>query len=203
MAAIRPRRPPITAASMFRCWRTGRASREGAATWACAPRFPTSAKPSPKISAQKSVEGTSFLRLAILNQHAMRRPIMAGNWKMYKTPAETAAFFEKFRPLVADSNARRDRDLPAVRRSSCRRRSGAAARASRSAGKICIGPRKAPSPAKFPPACCAAAGCQWVIVAHSERRQYFGETEETALKKIYAALEAGLDADLLRRRAAA
>ena len=28
---------------------------------------------------------------------------MAGNWKMYKTPAETVAFFEKFRPLVADS----------------------------------------------------------------------------------------------------
>ena len=37
-----------------------------------------------------------------------------------------------------------------------------------------------------------ATGCQWVIVAHSERRQYFGETEETAFKKIGAALEAGL-----------
>ncbi len=46
-------------------------------------------------------------------------------------------------------------------------------------------------------------GCQWVIVAHSERREYFGETEETALKKICAALDAGLDAHLLRRRTAA
>jgi triosephosphate isomerase (TIM) len=31
----------------------------------------------------------------------MRRPIMAGNWKMYKTPSETTAFFEQFSPLVA------------------------------------------------------------------------------------------------------
>jgi hypothetical protein len=33
----------------------------------------------------------------------MRKPVMAGNWKMYKTPAETTAFFEKFRPLVEKS----------------------------------------------------------------------------------------------------
>jgi triosephosphate isomerase len=38
----------------------------------------------------------------------------------------------------------------------------------------------------------AAAGCRWVIVGHSERRQYFGETDETVLKKTAAALEAGL-----------
>jgi triosephosphate isomerase len=33
----------------------------------------------------------------------MRKPLMAGNWKMYKTPADTTAFFEKFLPLVAAS----------------------------------------------------------------------------------------------------
>ena len=33
----------------------------------------------------------------------MRKPVIAGNWKMYKTPAETTAFFEKFLPLVASS----------------------------------------------------------------------------------------------------
>ncbi len=37
-----------------------------------------------------------------------------------------------------------------------------------------------------------AAGCRWVLIAHSERRQYFGETNETAAKKITAALDAGL-----------
>jgi triosephosphate isomerase len=38
----------------------------------------------------------------------------------------------------------------------------------------------------------AAAGCQWVIVGHSERRQYFGETDETVFKKTVAALDAEL-----------
>ena len=38
----------------------------------------------------------------------------------------------------------------------------------------------------------AAAGCRWVIVGHSERRQYFGETDESVFKKTVAALEAGL-----------
>ena len=39
---------------------------------------------------------------------------MAGNWKMYKTPADTRHFFEKFRPLVENTDASRDRDLPAL-----------------------------------------------------------------------------------------
>ena len=33
----------------------------------------------------------------------MRRPVIAGNWKMYKTQAETRAFFEAFKPLVANA----------------------------------------------------------------------------------------------------
>ena len=37
-----------------------------------------------------------------------------------------------------------------------------------------------------------AAGCRWVIVGHSERRQYFGETDESVFKKTAAAIEAGL-----------
>jgi triosephosphate isomerase len=37
-----------------------------------------------------------------------------------------------------------------------------------------------------------ALGCQWVIVGHSERRQYFGETDETVFKKTAASIEAGL-----------
>jgi triosephosphate isomerase len=38
----------------------------------------------------------------------------------------------------------------------------------------------------------AAIGCRWVIVGHSERRQYFGETDESVFKKTVAALDAGL-----------
>ena len=38
----------------------------------------------------------------------------------------------------------------------------------------------------------AAVGCKWVIIGHSERRQYFGETDETVYKKTVAAIDAGL-----------
>ena len=38
----------------------------------------------------------------------------------------------------------------------------------------------------------AAIGCRWVIIGHSERRQYFGETDDTVLKKTVAAIDAGL-----------
>ena len=57
-------------------------------------------------------KGTSFLPADL-----MRKPVMAGNWKMYKTPAETTAFFEKFRPLVEKRRALRDRDLSALHES--------------------------------------------------------------------------------------
>src|SRR5580704_3622488 len=121
----------------------------------------------------------------------MRRPIMAGNWKMYKTPAETVAFFENFRPLVANTTRAEIVicppfiNLPAAAESSrgTRIQIGAQnlywAKEGAFTGEVSAGMIR-------------ATGCQWVIVAHSERREYFGETEETALKKIGAALEAGL-----------
>jgi triosephosphate isomerase (TIM) len=121
----------------------------------------------------------------------MRRPIMAGNWKMYKTPAETVSFFEKFRPLVADATHAEIVicppfvNLPAAATGSegTRIQIGAQnmywAAEGAFTGEVSAGMLR-------------ATGCQWVIVAHSERREYFGETEATALKKVGAALKAGL-----------
>ena len=110
---------------------------------------------------------------------------------MYKTPSETAAFFEKFRPLVADSAHAEIVicppfvDIPAAAEAaqSTRIQIGAQnlywAKEGAFTGEVSAGMLR-------------DSGCQWVIVAHSERREYFHETEETALKKIGAALEAGL-----------
>src|ERR1700733_1058089 len=189
MAATRPRRLPITAANTFRCSSTGRASRK-ASIWACVPRFPISAKQWPKISAQPSAkEPASCIRYP--RQHPMRRPIMAGNWKMYKTPSETVAFFAGFRPLVADATHAEIVicppfvNLPAAAEAAqgTRIQIGAQnmhwAKEGAFTGEVSAGMLR-------------ATGCQWVIVAHSERREYFGETEQTALRKICAALEAGL-----------
>jgi triosephosphate isomerase len=121
----------------------------------------------------------------------MRRPIVAGNWKMYKTPSETLAFFENFRPLVADARHAEIVICPPFVNLP------AAAEASRGT-RIQIGAQNlywAPEGAftgEVSAGMLRATGCQWVIVAHSERREYFGETEESALKKVHAALEAGL-----------
>ena len=121
----------------------------------------------------------------------MRRPIMAGNWKMYKTPSETASFFESFRPLVANSK-RCDIvicppfvDLPAA--VECARGTNIAI-----GGQDLHWAKEGAYTGEVSAAMLLGAGCQWVIVAHSERREYFGETEETALKKLCSALEAGL-----------
>jgi triosephosphate isomerase len=116
---------------------------------------------------------------------------MAGNWKMYKTPAETTAFFEKFRPLTATaahceivicpSFTSLTAAVDATRGSNIRVGAQNIAWAKEGAftGEI-SGPML------------QAAGATHAIVGHSERRQYFCETDETVLKRTQAALEFGL-----------
>jgi triosephosphate isomerase len=116
---------------------------------------------------------------------------MAGNWKMYKTPAETTAFFEKFRPLVANSGhcevvicppfTNLAAAVDAVRNTNIRVGAQNVAWAKEGAftGEV-SGPM------------ITAVGATHAIIGHSERRQYFGETDETVLKRTQAALEFGL-----------
>jgi len=116
---------------------------------------------------------------------------MAGNWKMYKTPAETIQFFEKFRPLVEKSSHCEVVICPpftnlaaavgAVKGSNIRIGAQNVAWAKEGAftGEI-SGPML------------QAVGATHAIIGHSERRQYFGETDETVLKRTQGALEFGL-----------
>ena len=116
---------------------------------------------------------------------------MAGNWKMFKTPAETLAFFEKFRPLAGNAEhcevviCPPFTDLAAAVKAvdGSRIQIGAQnlhwAKDGAYTGEISAGMIK-------------ASGCSHVIIGHSERRQYFGETDESVLKKTVAALDAGL-----------
>jgi triosephosphate isomerase len=122
----------------------------------------------------------------------MRKPVMAGNWKMHKTSSETAEFLREFAPLVTAAQGRCEVvvcapfvNLPA------------AVDAARGTN-IEIGAqdvfwlKEGAYTGEVSAPMLAAAGCMWVIVGHSERRQYFGETDESVLKKTVAALEAGL-----------
>lgn len=116
---------------------------------------------------------------------------MAGNWKMYKTAAQTTEFFSQFAPAVASStHAEVVICAPFVNLP-------AAVEATK-ATKIGIGAqdvfwlKEGAYTGEVSAPMLAAIGCKWVIIGHSERRQYFGETEETVLKKTVAALEEGL-----------
>jgi len=110
---------------------------------------------------------------------------------MYKTPAETAAFFEKFRPLVSGAQHCEIVICPPF---TDLETAVAAARDTRVqiGGQNLFWAQEGAYTGEISGAMLKAAGCRWVLVAHSERRQYFGETSETAAKKITAALEAGL-----------
>ena len=122
----------------------------------------------------------------------MRKPVMAGNWKMYKSAAETTAFFEKFSPLVASATHAEVVICPTFVNIP------AAIEAARSTA-IGIGAqdvfwlKEGAYTGEVSAPMLVAVGCRWVIIGHSERRQYFHETEETVFKKTVAALDAGLN----------
>jgi triosephosphate isomerase len=116
---------------------------------------------------------------------------MAGNWKMYKNPTETAAFFEKFKPLVSNSThceiviCPPFVDLPAAI-DACR------GTHIQIGGQNLFWAKEGAYTGEVSADMLKAVGSKWVIIAHSERRQYFGETDESAKKKIVAALESRL-----------
>jgi triosephosphate isomerase (TIM) len=117
--------------------------------------------------------------------------MMAGNWKMYKTPAETHAFFEAFKPLVAGVTRCEIvicppfPNLPAAVEEALN-------------SNIAIGGqnlhwgREGAVTGEVSGHMLQAVGCSFVVIAHSERRQYFGETEPDVVRKTQAALEFGL-----------
>jgi triosephosphate isomerase len=116
---------------------------------------------------------------------------MAGNWKMYKTPAETTAFFEKFRPLAGQAEHCEVVICPPFTNL-------AAAVEAAQGSRIHIGAqnvawaKEGAFTGEISGPMIVASGATYAIVGHSERRQYFAETDETVLKRTLAALEFGL-----------
>src|ERR1700690_4196836 len=121
----------------------------------------------------------------------MRKTIMGGNWKMYKPPAETTAFFEKFRPLVEKAEHCEIVICPPYT-------TIAAAVTAAQGRRIGIGAqdlywaKEGAFTGEVSGPMIKACGCTHVLVGHSERRQYFEETNETVLQRTVAALDAGL-----------
>ena len=120
----------------------------------------------------------------------MRKPIIAGNWKMNKTPAEAAALVNELKPLVADAQCDVVVCVPAV--------DIAAVKEAAAGSNIKVGAQNvhwAASGAytgELSADQLVAAGVEYVVIGHSERRQYFGETDVTVKDRVRAALDAGL-----------
>jgi triosephosphate isomerase len=120
-----------------------------------------------------------------------RTKLIAANWKMYKTPDQTRAFFRDFLPLV--SGHERDEIVvcpPYV--------DLAAAREAVKGSNIAVGAQnlhwkeEGAFTGEISAAMLLSLGVTHAIVGHSERRQYFGETDDTVNLRLKAALEAGL-----------
>ena len=121
----------------------------------------------------------------------MRRLVIAGNWKMNFTPAEATAFINEIKPMVAGKDKC---DIifcaPYV--------TIAAAQAAAKGSNIKIGAENVhfedhgAFTGEVSARMLTECGVEYVIIGHSERRQYFGETDETVNKRTLAALNAGM-----------
>ena len=120
----------------------------------------------------------------------MRRKIIAGNWKMNKLPNETISFFEEITPLVANTENEIVICAPYT--------DLFYAILSAQDTNIKIGAQnmhweeKGAYTGEISPQMLKSIGVEYVIIGHSERRQYFAETDETVNKKVKAAHNVGL-----------
>ncbi len=119
-----------------------------------------------------------------------RKPIIAGNWKMNNTASEGVALVKALKPLVKDAKCEvvvcvPAIDIPAVKKAVY-------------GSKIKLGAQnvhfaeKGAYTGEISANMLKEYGVSYVIIGHSERRAYFGETDETVNKRTLAALAAGL-----------
>lgn len=122
---------------------------------------------------------------------AKRQVVIAGNWKMNFTPSEAAKFIEEVKPLVAGKNGCKVVFCaPYV--------TIAAAQKAAEGSDISIGAENVhfedhgAFTGEVSARMLTECGVKYVIIGHSERRQYFAETDETVNKRVKAALAAGM-----------
>jgi triosephosphate isomerase len=120
-----------------------------------------------------------------------RTPLIAGNWKMYKTTPEAVKTARRLVELVADSA---DVDIMIAPVFTALDPVSKVVKDSRVAmgAQNLYWEKEGAYTGEISADMLVAAGCQYVLIGHSERRQYFGETDETVNKKIQAATDAGL-----------
>jgi len=121
---------------------------------------------------------------------ALRPAVIAGNWKMNKTPAETTALINEMLPLVKDAACGVVLCVPFVDLQAALE----AAKGSniKIGAQNCHFEKSGAFTGEVSAVMLKEMGVEYVIIGHSERRQYFGETDETVNLRTKAALENGL-----------
>ena len=119
-----------------------------------------------------------------------RKKIIAGNWKMNMTPSQAVALVNELKPLVATEEADVVFCVPAI--------DIIPAMEAAKGSNIVIGAEnmyfeeKGAYTGEIAPEMLTDAGVKYVIIGHSERREYFGETDEDVNKKVLKAFEHGI-----------
>jgi len=120
-----------------------------------------------------------------------RTPLIAGNWKMYKTTPEAVDTAQRLVELVADSAGVDIRIAPLFTALDPVSRVVRNSLVALGAQNL-YWQKEGAYTGEISADMLVSAGCQYVIIGHSERRQYFGETDEAVNKKISAAITANL-----------
>ena len=121
---------------------------------------------------------------------ATRKTIIAGNWKMNKTPAEATALISEIAPLVKDADCEVIACVPYVDLYTALE--AAKGTNIQIGAENCHWAKSGAFTAEISADMLASMGLKYVIIGHSERRQYFGETDVTVKDRVRAALDAGL-----------
>ncbi|MDY5948139.1 MAG: triose-phosphate isomerase [Oscillospiraceae bacterium] len=121
---------------------------------------------------------------------SLRKPVIAGNWKMNNTPEQTKALIEQMKPLVADADCDVVLCVPYIDLYAAME--AAAGSNIKIGAENCHWAEKGAFTGEVSAQMLKAAGVPYVIIGHSERRQYFGETDVTVRNRVRAALDAGL-----------
>ncbi|CAH2030673.1 triose-phosphate isomerase [Trichlorobacter ammonificans] len=121
----------------------------------------------------------------------MRTPVIAGNWKLFKNLSETRELLQELAPRVAGVSGVEIIVAP-VFTALTTAVQAAMGTTIRVAAQDCFWEEEGAFTGEVAPGLLKDAGCSHVIIGHSERRQYFGETDATVNRKIKAACAAGL-----------
>ena len=120
----------------------------------------------------------------------LRKAVIAGNWKMNKTPAQAKELISQIAPLVKDAGCDVIACVPFV--DLCTALEAAKGTNIKIGAENCHWAKNGAFTGEVSAEMLKEMGIEYVIIGHSERRQYFGETDITVNKRVRAALDEGL-----------